>query len=98
MKKLILILAAVSAIFLISCKSEIEKAEDIIRAYMFETLYDYDSYQPISTEKDVIDYKHKFRCKTAGGLSRIHTWKFVLDFDEGRVRFYYDDNGELQFP
>jgi hypothetical protein len=84
--------------FLTSCKSEIEKAEEIIRAYMFETLYDYDSYQPINTEKDGAFFKHKFRCKTAGGLSRIHTWKFFLNIDEGRISSYYDDDGELQFP
>ena len=99
MKKILFILAIVAG--LCSCKSEKEVAEEIIRNYMFETLYDYDSYQPISSEPAVSSWnivKHKFRCKTAGGLSRIHTWEFFIDINEKRVISYNDDDGKLQLP
>ena len=33
----------------ISCKSNEDKACDLIRNVMFETMYDYQSYEPIST-------------------------------------------------
>lgn len=86
---------------LCSCKSDKDVAEEIIRQYMFETLYDYDSYQPISSEPVFSSWeyvKHKFRCKTAGGLSRIHTWEFFLNLEDKRVSFYTDDKGEFQLP
>lgn len=98
MKKALFLLAM--CFCLVACKSEKQKAEDIIRSYMFETLYDYNSYQPISTEVKLSGFSatHKFRCKTAGGLSRIHTWEFHIDFDEEKVSWYYDDEGKLQLP
>ena len=36
--------------FLISCKSNEEKINDLIREQMFHTLYDYQSYEPIETK------------------------------------------------
>ena len=34
---------------LISCKSNEDKINDLIREQMFQTLYDYQSYEPIET-------------------------------------------------
>ena len=98
MKKILFLLAMVA--FLYSCKSEKDKAEEIIRNFMFESLLDYDSYQPISTEISAGGYfaKHKFRCKTAGGISSIHHWEFTLDYDNKCVKYYKDDDGDIQFP
>lgn len=33
----------------VSCKSHEEKIQDLIREQMFQTLYDYKSYEPIET-------------------------------------------------
>lgn len=39
-------------ILCVSCKSKEEKALELINDYMFSTLYDYESYQPIETSID----------------------------------------------
>ena len=96
MKKILFLLAMITCLY--SCKSEAERAEEIIREYMFESLYDYESYQPIRTEGSGTHFKHKFRCKTAGGVARIHMWDFTLNLEEKRVSYYIDDSGEIQFP
>ena len=51
MKKIIFI--TLSAIFVLSgCKSKEDKALEVIKNQMFQTLYDFESYQPIETKID----------------------------------------------
>lgn len=64
---------------------------------MFENLYDYDSYQAIET----ISYDgiaiHRFRCKTAGGISKLNKWVFYFN-DNGTVRSVFDeDKGDFVY-
>ena len=97
MKKILLLMFILLSVS--SCKSEKDKVEELIRSYMFEVLYDYDSYQPISTEvTSSFSAKHKFRCKTAGGISRIHAWEFHYDKNKTEIISYYDDDGKIQLP
>lgn len=49
MKKTYLLPIMVIMILCVSCKSKEEKALELINDYMFKTLYDYESYQPIET-------------------------------------------------
>ena len=49
MKKVILLLTALSLIGLTGCKSNEKKANELIRAELSKTLFDYESYQPIET-------------------------------------------------
>lgn len=95
MKKILFLLAMMFC--LCSCESDMEKAEKIIDRYMFENLLDYESYQPISSEWKIEGYKviHKFRCKTAGGISKINTWYFALSLEKDEVSFVTDENDEL---
>lgn len=46
MKKILL---AIPFLLIVSCTSKEEKADKLIKADMFKSLYDYDSYQPIET-------------------------------------------------
>lgn len=46
MKKLLL---AIPFLLIVSCSSKEEKANELIKADMFNSLYDYESYQPIET-------------------------------------------------
>ncbi len=48
MKKILFLLLA-STVILASCKSNEEKAEELIKKELSKTLYDFDSYQPIET-------------------------------------------------
>lgn len=53
MKKVLLSLLAVSICLLFAqCKSKEEKANELIKDYMFKNLYDFESYQPIETKID----------------------------------------------
>lgn len=47
MRKVFIILLCIP--FLVSCKSKEDKIQDLIREQMFQTLYDYKSYEPIET-------------------------------------------------
>lgn len=56
MKKLLL---AIPFLLIVSCSSKEEKANELIKADMFKSLYDYESYQPIETiiDSSFIDAK-----------------------------------------
>lgn len=49
MKNCIILLTALSLLGFTSCKSNEDKANELIRAELSKTLYDFDSYQPIET-------------------------------------------------
>lgn len=49
MKKCIILLTIIATLCLTSCKSNEEKANELIRAELSKTLYNFDSYQPIET-------------------------------------------------
>lgn len=51
MKRQILLFGIIALVF-VSCKSNVEKAEEIIKAELFKTLYDFASYEPIETIVD----------------------------------------------
>ena len=51
MKRIILLLIPTLCI-LVSCKSKEDKALELIDKQMFQTLYDYESYQPVETRLD----------------------------------------------
>ena len=88
MKKWFIVLATV--LFLLSCDGNMDK----IDRFMFENLYDYDSYQVIDSSELYGKYVHvKFRCKTAGGISSINEWQFVFN-DDGEIETVYDENEE----
>lgn len=54
MKKLISLLLLIP--LLLSCKSNEDKVNELIRNHMFQTLYDYQSYEPILTEIMEVEY------------------------------------------
>lgn len=54
MKKVLLLILAIIA--LAGCKSKEDKASEMIKAELFKTLYDFDSYQPIETKIDSAFY------------------------------------------
>ena len=87
MKKLLLILALIPLFWLSSCNSK-EKA---IADFMFENLYDYNSYQAIETKEYSSIATHRFRCKTAGGISKINEWTFCFN-ENGTIRSVYDES------
>ena len=49
MKKCVILLTIFAAFSVTGCKSNEEKANELIRAELSKTLYDYESYQPIET-------------------------------------------------
>ena len=49
MKKCIILLTIIATLCITSCKSNEEKANELIRAELSKTLYDFDSYQPVET-------------------------------------------------
>lgn len=49
MKKYVILLTIFAAFSVTGCKSNEEKANELIRAELSKTLYDYESYQPIET-------------------------------------------------
>lgn len=49
MKRSVILLSIFAILGVTGCKSNEEKANEIIRAELSKTLYDYDSYQPIET-------------------------------------------------
>uniref|UniRef100_UPI0040560950 hypothetical protein n=1 Tax=Alistipes sp. TaxID=1872444 RepID=UPI0040560950 len=49
MKKCIILLTIIATLCITSCKSNEEKANELIRAELFKTLYDFNSYEPIET-------------------------------------------------
>lgn len=69
------------ALSFLSCQSKEKKAEELIKERMFETAFDFDSYQPISTsiEETHIDIFSNLEC--------IEAAKGVLElFNSGRYR------------
>lgn len=89
MKKLFFILISLF-LLMSSCNSK----EDAIDRFMFENLYDYESYQPISFRETIKNYiVVKFRCKSAGGISKINEWEFVFN-DSGEIDRVYDNKEE----
>lgn len=85
MKKLLLLFAL--TLGLVSCNPK----EEAIKKFMFENLYDYDSYQAIETKSYSTFATHRFRCKTAGGISKINEWTFFFN-DNGSVRSVFDED------
>lgn len=79
MKKILFLLAM--CFCLLSCGNK----KDTIDKFMFENLYDYESYQLIEMKEignSIVELK--FRCKSAGGISKINNWTFN-----------FDDNGDI---
>lgn len=51
-KTLLSLLAIILCLSFTQCKSNEDKANELIKDYMFKTLYDFESYQPIETKID----------------------------------------------
>ena len=51
-KTLLSFLALLLCLSFTQCKSKEDKANELIKDYMFKNLYDFDSYQPIETKID----------------------------------------------
>ena len=56
MKRDLFIVICVLAGIFVSCTSDEKKANKLIKQYMFENLYDYESYQPTKTQIDTLYY------------------------------------------
>ena len=54
MKRINLILSCVLALTLVACTSKEEKANKLIKQYMYENLYDFESYEPMKTSVDTL--------------------------------------------
>lgn len=54
MKRNLFVIVYVFAGLLVSCTSNEEKADKLIKQYMFENLYDYQSYEPTKTQVDTL--------------------------------------------
>lgn len=54
MKKVNIILSCVLALTLIACSSKEDKADKLIKQYMYENLYDFGSYEPLKTTVDTL--------------------------------------------
>ena len=53
MKKILLVLTAIVALTATSCTSNEKKAYKLIKQHMYESLYDYKSYEPTKTTVEV---------------------------------------------
>lgn len=54
MKKINLILLSLLSVLVVSCTSKEEKANKLIKQYMYENLYDFESYEPTKTVLDTL--------------------------------------------
>lgn len=54
MKKINLVLLSLLSVFVVSCTSKEEKANKLIKQYMYENLYDFESYEPTKTVLDTL--------------------------------------------
>lgn len=93
MKKTILsmLLAVMTVGAFTSCKSDQEKAEDVIREYMRQTAYDYNSYDPIETKIVSTDsiktiYKNKRSINAAVEICKELNKKY----EDGRIYTFFD--------
>lgn len=73
---------------LVSCKSKEEKIQDLIREQMFQTLYDYKSYEPIETSSITEEIHSLYNDSTIVMLVKEHTE------GEKRVGYTYKDKVE----
>lgn len=88
MKKILFLLAMAFAF--ISCNEN--NKQKAVEKFMFENLYDYNSYQVIEfKELGSTIVKLKFRCKSAGGIAKINNWTFFFK-DDGTILNVTDDN------
>ncbi len=88
---LALMLAVVAVGVFTSCKSDQEKAEELIRGYMRQTAYDYNSYDPIETKIVSTDsiktiYKNKRSINAAVKICKELNRKY----EEGRIYTFFD--------
>lgn len=83
MKKILFsLLLAVISVGVMSCKSEQDKAEDLIDEYMLNSAYDYESYKPIKTEV------RKCNRSIWSNINAIQTAKVVIDeFNQTHTSF-----------
>lgn len=66
--------------FLCSCK---ENRREQIEKFMYENLLNYDGFEIIKYDDLETITEVEFRCKTAGGLSKINLWLFMFnDYNE----------------
>ena len=79
MKKCIILLTIIATLCITSCKSNEEKANELIRAELSKTLYDFDSYQPVETI--VKENQQQYYNAIAASIIRIReTSKYLEKF------------------
>lgn len=87
MKKVVLIIMSVFlALAFTQCKSKEDKALALIDDYMFKTLYDYESYQPVETKID--SAFHTFYNDSVINVYAYIVLKYQEEYDEARENFH----------
>lgn len=78
MKKFVLLLS-LAALILVSCESNEDKVNKLIRAELFKSLYDFHSYEPISTMIDEVPYKSEYDKTCIELAKKVQYYDKVVD-------------------